>query len=140
MSKNLVFILQSHITMIMKYKITVNGHGYELLGKNVDYRLQSSVKTDSPEDIEGSIHREIHIELYTDLFMADRFIEVTLSSQSVLSGLRIDTKRSKALKSFIFRYERREIQYSGVMEDILVHVMFLNGLIITHILYMGHMG
>ena len=33
-------------------------------------------KKDSPEDIEGSkIHREIHIELYTDLFMADRFIE-----------------------------------------------------------------
>ena len=47
--------------MIMKYKITVNGHGYELLGKNVDYRLQSSVKKDSPENIEGSIHREIHI-------------------------------------------------------------------------------
>ena len=111
--------------MIMKCIITVNGHGYELLGKNVDYRLQSSVKKDSPEDIEGSkIHREIHIELYTDLFMADRFIEVTLSSQIVLSGLRIDTKRSKALKSFIVRYERREIQYSGVMEDILVHLMF----------------
>ena len=135
-----MLILQSRLIMIMKHIITVNGHGYELLGKNVDYRLQSSVKKDSPENIEGSIHREIHIELYTDLFMADRFIEVTLSSQIVLSGLRIDTKRSKALKSFIFRYERREIQYSGVMEDILVHVMFLNGLIITHILYMGHMG
>ena len=65
--------------------------------------------------------------------MADRFIEVTLSSQIVLSGLRIDTKRSKALKSFIFRYERREIQYSGVMEDILVHLRILNVFIITYI-------
>ena len=110
----------------------MNGHGYELIGKNVDYRLQSSVKKESPEDIEGSIHREIHIELYTDLFMADRFIEVTLSSQIVLSGLRIDTKRSKALKSLIVRYERREIQYAGVMEDILVYLMFLNVFIVAY--------
>ena len=64
--------------------------------------------------------------------MADRFIEVTLSSQIVLSGLRIDTKRSKALKSFMVRYERREIQYSGVMEDILVHLMFSNVFMITY--------
>ena len=67
--------------------------------------------------------------------MADRFIEVTLSSQIVLSGLRIDTKRSKALKSFMVRYERREIQYSGVMEDILVHLRILNVFIIAFTYY-----
>ena len=72
--------------------------------------------------------------------MADRFIEVTLSSQIVLSGLRIDTKRSKALKSFMVRYERREIQYSGVMEDILVHLRILNVFIIAFTYYIGKNG
>ena len=98
----------------------VHGQGYALLRNNVDYRIHSSDKNESPEAITGSAERAIHIELYKDIFMSERFLEVILSAQIVLSGLMIDTNRTKALQSFAVRYERRDIQYSGVMEDIMV--------------------
>ena len=92
-----------------------------MIAANVDYRLYSSVKVEPPEDIPGSPTRAIHAELYTDIFMSEMFLEITVSAQIVLSGLIIDTKKNKALQSFVVRYERRSIQYSGVMEDIMVY-------------------
>ena len=99
----------------------MNGQGYQLLGNKIDFELQSSNKKDSPEDTQASYTRPIHIELYKGLFDSEMFLKVKMSAQIVFSGLRIDTKRSKALQSFYVRYVRRSIQYSGVMEDIMVH-------------------
>ena len=91
-----------------------------MIRNDVDYRIHSSARKSAPEEIEGTEKRDIHIELNADLFMSEKFLEVELSSQIVLSGLMIDTNRTKALQSFIVRYERRSAQYSGVMEDIMV--------------------
>ena len=84
----------------------------------MDYKIRSSARRTSPVDIDGSKKRLIHVELYTDLFSSERFLEVSLSSQIVLSGLQIDTKRSMALKEFSVEYARRDIQYSGGMETL----------------------
>ena len=82
--------------------------------------MQSSSKRKHPEDIEGSDARSIHVELYENLFLSKLFLKVKLSAQIVLSGLRIDTNRFKALQAFVVRYIRRSVQYPGVYEDIMV--------------------
>lgn len=86
----------------------------------VDYKIRSSARRSPPGDIDGSNLRSIHVELYTDLFSSQRFLEVSLSSQIVLSGLQIDTNRSMALQEFSIQYARRDIQYSGEMETLMV--------------------
>ena len=112
---------------IFFHKILANGNGYELLQDSVDYRISSSARKNPPTYIKDSQARSIHVELYTDLFESERFLEVSLSAQIVLSGLRIDTKRSMALQEFSIHYARRHIQYPGEMETLLVRnfVLFI---------------
>ena len=86
----------------------------------MDYNIESSVKRNPPGDIQGSKKRNIQVELYTDLFSSERFVEVSLSAQIVLSGLQIDTKRSSALQEFSIQYARRGIQYPNEMETMMV--------------------
>ena len=100
--------------------MSVYGNGYELLRNKVDYKILSSVKRNHPEEIDGTSPRSIHIEMYQDLFLSERFLEVSLSAQIVFSGLQIDTKRSKALQSFSIKYVRQDIQYPGEMTTIKV--------------------
>ena len=87
-----------------------------MLDNNVDYKLKSSVRRTPAGGIEGSSKRSIHVELYTDLFSSERFLEVLFPALIVFSGLKIDTKRSMALQEFSIHYARRDIQYSGEME------------------------
>ena len=98
----------------------VYGNGYELLQEKVDYKFLSSVKGNHPEEIAGTSTRSIHIQLLKDPFLSERFLEVSLSSQIVFSGLEIDTKRSMALQTFSIQYARRDIQYPGQMETVMV--------------------
>ena len=105
---------------ILINSMLVYGNGYELLKGEVDYKLISSVKGNHPEEIAGTSTRAIHIQLHKDMFLSQRFLEVSLSAQIVLSGLEIDTKRSMALQTFSIQYARRDIQYPGQMETVMV--------------------
>ena len=98
----------------------MDGSGYEILGDKVDYKLLSSARRSPPTEIVGAQNRQIHVELYKDIFLSERFIEVTLSAQIVFSGLQIDTKPSMALQGFEIKYVRRGVQYSGEMTSIKV--------------------
>ena len=98
----------------------MDGSGYEILGDKVDYKLLSSARRSPPTEITGSPNRQIHVELYKDIFLSERFVEVTLSAQIVFSGLQIDTKPSMALQGFEIKYVRRGVQYSGEMTSIKV--------------------
>ena len=100
--------------------LSADGSGYEILGDKVDYKLLSSARRSPPTEIIGSQNRQIHVELYKDIFLSERFVEVTLSAQIVLSGLQIDTKASMALQGFEIKYVRRGVQYSGEMTSIKV--------------------
>ena len=86
----------------------------------MDYKILSSARHNHPEEIGGASSRSIHVELYKDMFLSERFLEVSISGQIVFSGLQIDTKRSKALQTFELQYARRYIQYPGEMESIMV--------------------
>ena len=100
----------------------MDGSGYELLGDKVDYKLLSSARRSPPAEISGSPNRPFHVELYKDLFLSERFIEISLSAQIVFSGLQIDTKRSMALQAFSLEYVRKGVQYFGEMTAIKVIV------------------
>ena len=102
------------------YNILANSNGYELLKNSLDYEIRSSARRTPPVEITGSPSRTIHIELYTDLFSSERFLDISLSAQVVLSGLLLDTKRSMALKQFSIQYASREIQNPGEMKTIKV--------------------
>ena len=113
--------IQSHTKLTYRF-ITVNGEGYELLQNNVDYKIRSSLRKTPPTDIsEGnSKKRSIHVELATDLFSSERFVEVSLSAEIVLSGLLVVTKRSMALEQFSVSYAEQDVQYPGGMKTIQV--------------------
>ena len=102
----------------------MEGIGYEILGDKVDYKILSSARRNPPTEISGSQNRPIFVELYKDLFLSERFLEVSLSAQIVLSGLQIDTKRSMALQGFSIKYARQGIQYFGEMTTIKVGSTF----------------
>ena len=116
------FLVENKYPMTINkiYNILANSNGYELLKNSLDYEIRSSARRTPPVEITGSPSRTIHIELYTDLFSSERFLEVSMSAQIVLSGLQIDTKRSMALKQFSIQYARGEIQNPGEMTAIMV--------------------
>ena len=98
----------------------MDGSGYEILGDKVDYKILSSARRNPPTEIGGSPNRPIYVELYKDLFLSERFLELSLSAQIVFSGLQIDTKRSMALQSFSIKYAKQGVQYFGEMTSIKV--------------------
>ena len=87
--------------------LQVYGSGYEILREKVDHKILSSARRNPPTEITGSQNRRIHVELYKDSFLSERFLEVSLSAQIVFSGLQIDTKSSMALQEFSLSYARR---------------------------------
>ncbi len=57
----------------------------------------------------------IHIQLENDPTGSQRYVDITLTKQIVISGLSIQTVENMALQSFSFSYAQRNMEFPGVM-------------------------
>ena len=92
--------------------------GYRFFGSEVEYELTSTLLAASPEPIPGRT-APIHLQLDKDVNAAERFLDFTLPYRVLLSGIKIETLRDKALKSFKLSYSEQEIQYQGQFREFL---------------------
>lgn len=79
----------------------------------MDYLTVSSAKDENPTDFNGE--GTVRIKLLPDVFVAKRFIEITFSSQIVISGLKFEMPDSKALRKFTLLVEEAGISYPDTL-------------------------
>jgi hypothetical protein len=84
-----------------------------MLGSQVAYRIESSIKNPNPTAFAGS--NPIHIQLESDL---NRFVQITFPKQIVVAGLSIQTPEKMALKEFSFSYVSRRIEFPTTLSNI----------------------
>jgi len=90
--------------------LLVNGQGYEKIGSTLDYKLQSTNRNPHPMAISGI--NPILIQLDPEYLLdSPQFVEITLASQIVLSGLSIQTPEANGLKSFKLEYADLDMEY-----------------------------
>lgn len=92
---------------MLKYYLAVSSH--EPLKNYVEHQIVSSERDDYPPDFAGE--GSIRIKLLDDPIVSQRFIEISLSSQIVLSGIKFEMPDTKALKKFTLTVEEAGIAY-----------------------------
>ena len=86
--------------------------GYEDIGNSVYYKVRSSLaKTPPTSFLDGPVETAVHVELEADAFATNRFVEVTVSKQVVISALKFKTPKEKALQSFRLLFAEQSVQY-----------------------------
>jgi hypothetical protein len=85
------------------------GQGYEPIGNTVGYKIISSEKAIVPSVFNGE--GSIHIQLLADPFVVERYIDIQLSTQVVLSGIKFEMPDDKALNRFGMYIGEAGIQY-----------------------------
>ncbi len=101
------------ITIYHYINYSVYGQGYQYLASKLDYIIRSSPSNPVPTSFVGS--NPIHIQLENSPSGSNRFVDITLSKQIVLSGLAIQTVANMALASFSLSYAERGTQYPDRM-------------------------
>lgn len=75
----------------------------------MDYTTLSSTKDENPTDFGGD--GSIRVKLLPDAFTTKRFIEITFSSQILMSGIKFEMTDTNALKKFTLLVEEAGIAY-----------------------------
>lgn len=94
---------------ICKFKLV---EGHEPIKNSVSFRISSSEKSPLPPTFDGQGTIKLH--LLPDGFVPQRFIEITFTSQIVISGLKFEMPESLALGSFVLLVEEAGIQSPNI--------------------------
>jgi hypothetical protein len=98
---------------LLYWIVTAYGQGYQSLGSKVEYKIVSSKSNASPTNFAGT--NPIHVQLESDVNVNQRFVQILLSKQVIVSALSIETVENMALQSFSFAYADRGVQYPSSM-------------------------
>ena len=95
--------------------LPVASQGSEVIEDTVDYSITSSSKAEIPHDFDAA--GTVHLHLLPSAGSTDRFVDISLSAQIVLSGLRFELLSGKAFKAFKLLTAEQGLQYPDVLSD-----------------------
>ena len=95
--------------------VTAYGQGHQNLVSRVDYMIISSLSNPVPTPFAGT--NPIHIQLENDPSVSQRFVQISLVKQIIVSGLSIETPENMALRSFSFSYSDRSLQFPTSIQN-----------------------
>lgn len=85
------------------------GQGHQSLASRVDYNIISSLSNPLPTAFAGT--NPIHIQLENDPSVSQRYVQISMMRQIIVTGLSIETPENMALQSFSFSYADRSVQF-----------------------------
>lgn len=94
-------------TLSIIFFLIVSSH--ESLKGYVEHQVLSSEREDHPPDFAGE--GNIRIKLLDDPFVSQKFIEISMSSQIALSGMKFEMPDTNALKKFTLLVEETGMVY-----------------------------